>query len=292
MADVPDDADERDPRQRFGRRAQLDTFAHRVLVREQFASYRFVDQSHLRRAAGFVALIEPAPAAQRDSHRREVSGCGAPELHVGSLARGRRPSLDPYPASEVRSHQRQARHGRHIAHAGNCAQRVDDLAGNRRALLRGRRRPRLAGPNVGNSFSATNASPTPAIPPASDSTSPSINNCRTNLNPDAPSATRTEISLCRAAVRAKSRFATLAQASNRIRPTAASNNSSVGRSRPAITASSGCAPNSNPRFVSGNCWAKLSPIRCNSPRACSTLTPGFNRPIAFRKRRPRGDGAS
>ena len=102
--------------------------------------------------------------------------------------------------------------------------------------------------------------------------------------PLAPRASRTLISRCRLMARSSSRLATLTQAISSTKATAPSNSSSVGRRLPTIDSCSGLTPMPRSLFSSGNCAASPAAITPPSDCACSTVTPGFSRPIA---RQPR-----
>ena len=118
----------------------------------------------------------------------------------------------------------------------------------------------------------------PSAPPHSASSRLSVSSCRTMRARDAPSARRTDTSWTRAAARASERLATLAHASRNSAPTPANSNCvrrvnsrrSPG-SRPAPAAT--CQP-----FLSFSGYAcsrwSMAPT---SPRACSSVTPGFRR---------------
>ena len=69
-------------------------------------------------------------------------------------------------------------------------------------------------------LAANSANMIPSAPPAADSIRLSVKSCRTIRTRGAPSALRTAISFCLAEERASIRPATLAQANNRIKPTA------------------------------------------------------------------------
>ncbi len=71
-------------------------------------------------------------------------------------------------------------------------------------------------------FINTHAKPIPSTPPTDASARLSIRNCVNICRREAPTEARTATSLCRAAPRASSRFATLAQAISSTKPTAPS----------------------------------------------------------------------
>ena len=94
------------------------------------------------------------------------------------------------------------------------------------------------------------ASPSPAAPPASASARLSVRNWRTSRERLAPSAVRTATSFWRAAARASSMWATLAQAIRRTNATAPSSTRSPGRTSPTTVSSSERTVTS--RLVPGN----------------------------------------
>jgi hypothetical protein len=117
----------------------------------------------------------------------------------------------------------------------------------------------------------------PSVPPATASRKLSVRNCRTMRSREAPIASRTATSRCRAEPRASSRLATLAQAISNTKPTAPSIVRKTGRTSRAMRSFMGTTHAD---------WLRLvSPCRCSSPRmkvdrrasACSTLTPGASR---------------
>ena len=133
-----------------------------------------------------------------------------------------------------------------------------------------------------------NASPMPTAPPTSASTRLSVRSCRAISTRDAPSAVRTVTSRCRAVPRARSRLATLAQAMSSRKPTAASSSHSeffVAGLRKLLR--NGSTLGVQPRLESGNSAACRSATSFSRALACSTVTPGFSRPSAVRKRAPR-----
>ncbi len=75
-----------------------------------------------------------------------------------------------------------------------------------------------------NAFVPHHASARPRTPPSADSITLSVSNCLTILQRLAPSPVRTAISFRREVARASKRFATLAQAINKTRPTAPNEN--------------------------------------------------------------------
>ena len=78
------------------------------------------------------------------------------------------------------------------------------------------------------------ANSTPSPPPMRERTRLSVSSCRTSRQRLAPSAVRMAISFWRAAARASSRLATLAQVMIRTKPTAPSSTSSGNRTLPTI----------------------------------------------------------
>ena len=99
------------------------------------------------------------------------------------------------------------------------AEREQQHAADRRStsLVRGR----LVGYARISACTPTRASNRPSAPPAIDSSTPSVMNCRSSRPRLAPSAVRTANSRCRASARASSRLARFAHAISSTRPTAA-----------------------------------------------------------------------
>ena len=97
----------------------------------------------------------------------------------------------------------------------------------------------FCGPSATSARVIHSASATPAAPPASARTRLSVRSCRTMRPLPAPSAERITISPSRAAARTSSRFATLAAAISRTRPTAPSRSSSFLRRSPTIVSCNG-----------------------------------------------------
>ncbi len=96
----------------------------------------------------------------------------------------------------------------------------------------------------------------------------------------APRAIRTAISLCRSAARASSRFATFAQAISRTNATAPRRSMSAGRRSPTNDLEQRLERSCSARaFEFGYCSARRLAMPTTSARACSTLTPGFRRPM-------------
>ena len=134
-----------------------------------------------------------------------------------------------------------------------------------------------------------NSQPTP--PPGSASSRLSVNSCPTIRRRPAPSARRMPISFTRAAARASSRFATLAQATSNTRPETHKASMAPRRSAfvPSVIRPSGsetiCTFVS--ALFSGYCSASASAIRFKSASACARVTPGLSRPSALNLAQPR-----
>ncbi len=122
----------------------------------------------------------------------------------------------------------------------------------------------------------------PKAPPHAPSSTLSVRSCRTRRQRAAPSALRTAISVSRADARASSRFATLVHAISNTNPTAPSSSSTASRMLPTVASWSGTAVIPRPSLCSGYCRASSVPMVRTSAMACSTGTPGFTRPTAFR----------
>jgi hypothetical protein len=101
------------------------------------------------------------------------------------------------------------------------------------------RRGRLAGPMASNTRKPVYASPTPSVPPRRPSTTLSTRRPRTIRPRLAPSAARTDSSLCRTSARTRSRFATLAQAMSITRPMVAMTTHSTSDTLPTTSCLSG-----------------------------------------------------
>ena len=93
----------------------------------------------------------------------------------------------------------------------------------------------------------------------------------------APSAARRAISLCRTAPRTSKRFATLAQAINKTRPTAPSKVKSDKRVPPTKLSCNDSTRTRFPVFVSGYSCSRRAAIAFNSLSACTMETAGLRR---------------
>ena len=102
----------------------------------------------------------------------------------------------------------------------------------------------------------------------------------------APSAERTAISRTRPAPRIKRRFATLAQAIRRRKPTAASNTQRGRRTPSVVSSSMGKTLALQSLLPSGRACAVKFATRSMSWRACSSVMPALSRATAVRKRPP------
>ncbi len=160
---------------------------------------------------------------------------------------------------------------------------------------------------LSNGIAPSRRSPTqiertsPTRPPAAARTRLSVNVCRIRRPRPAPSARRTAISFCRAEARLRSRFATLAHAISRTRPTIAINTRS-GVSTPwrksesprAAGSSVICLArkrslnSSDPEAKAGTAVSSCS-LTCrystsNRALAASAVTPGLSRPMTLTQR--------
>ena len=119
----------------------------------------------------------------------------------------------------------------------------------------------------------------PSNPPVNESTTLSVNNCRTTRMRLAPSAARMAISLCRDIARASSRLATFAHAIKSTQPTAPNRINKAGRMSPTSASSVGSTPVLLCKFLSGYCCSRRALIEAISAVACSLDTPGLRRAI-------------
>ena len=127
---------------------------------------------------------------------------------------------------------------------------------------------------------AQGATSRPSVPPRTARKRLSVRNCRINRARLAPSAMRTAISLCRVAVRAVVRLATLAQAIRRTKPTAPNKIRSGRRVSPTTCSRRPTRPTPQP-LSSGACCTMRCAIVSISACACDRLTPGFIRAMAM-----------
>src|SRR5438552_2760428 len=88
----------------------------------------------------------------------------------------------------------------------------------------------------------------------------SVRNCLVRRERLAPSASRSAISFCRTAARARRRFATFAHAIRSTNPTAPSSTSNAGRMSPTTSSCSGLTTVLMRRLVLGYCWARRAAI--------------------------------
>ena len=97
----------------------------------------------------------------------------------------------------------------------------------------------------------------------------------------APSARRIATSFCRAAARESCKWATLAQAISRTKPTAPSKTRSSSRTPAVWLASRGrtLMPTSFLHSIRGYAVLNSEKTRCISARACASVTPALRRPI-------------
>ena len=96
----------------------------------------------------------------------------------------------------------------------------------------------------------------------------------------APIASLTEISLCRASPRARSRFATLEHPTSMNRSAAAISISRPFLAPPTTRSRTEFNRIVRSRFVAGSSDVSASLIEVRSCRACASVTPGFSRAIA------------
>ncbi len=121
----------------------------------------------------------------------------------------------------------------------------------------------------------------PRAPPATDNTTVSAKMWRTMATRPAPKAVRIAISLRRAKVFAKTRFATFAHAISKTKATAPKSTSSAGRMSPTSCSRKGIAVAPQPLSSAGYCCSSLVEIAPSSDLACSIATPGFRRPMTM-----------
>ena len=119
---------------------------------------------------------------------------------------------------------------------------------------------------------------TPPMPASIASTALSVSICRIRRSRPAPTAARTTSSRPRAAARASSRLATLAQAISSTNATAASSTNSVCRVSPTTTSCSGTTAMPFSPLLSGILLRQPSGDAVISAWACATDAPGASRP--------------
>ena len=124
------------------------------------------------------------------------------------------------------------------------------------------------------------ASNSPAAPPRVESSRLSVSNWRTTRQRLAPRAVRMAISLRRTVARASIRFATLAQAINSTKATAASSTSRAGRTLPTNLSWAETRAILKPVSASGYCASSRLAIVLTSAWPC------LRRPTTFRKTAP------
>ncbi len=132
----------------------------------------------------------------------------------------------------------------------------------------------------------------PAVPPRMAKARLSARSWRTTRPRAAPRANRTAISRRRAAARASSMLATLAQAMRRIRPTAAMSKAAAGVSMPSTmgwnrTERAGSNEALRSLSMSGYSWASRATAVSTCALASSTVRPGARRPVTNSQRLPR-----
>ena len=131
---------------------------------------------------------------------------------------------------------------------------------------------------------ARNASPQPARPPIALKARLSTSNWRTMRLRPAPNAERIAISRCRSRMRASIRFAMLPQAITNTSMAAPRMTRSAGRLSPSRAAIAVLVRAESCRvLVAGYSFARLAAIVFKSWSTCSTVTPGFIRPMTLRK---------
>ena len=157
VADVADDADDRSPGG-LRVRPETDPRADRGARREEPIGQRPVDDDNRHRGRG-IAVGDPAPLAQRDLHRRQVSGRRLSVPHFRRLTGGRGPMLDRQPRRPPVAVERQiVDHGRG-ADAGNRGQARSEV----RVELRERGAGLVARPGSSTSTPATCAVVKPGV---------------------------------------------------------------------------------------------------------------------------------
>ncbi len=149
-----------------------------------------------------------------------------------------------------------------------------------RSIDTSRSRGNACGNSTASSFRTPDASAMPAIPLISESTTDSVSSCHTISLRLAPSAPRSAISPLRRELRTSSSPATFTHAISSTSATAPNNTSSTGRVFPTWNSSCGITVAVvNHLLLSGNCAANPRATLLRSAFACSTVTPGFNRPM-------------
>ncbi len=128
----------------------------------------------------------------------------------------------------------------------------------------------------------------PAIPPIAESSTLSVSICRMMRPRLAPIAARIAISFCLAALRARSRLATFAQAISSTNPTAPSSARSDGFTSRTSRSWRIARFASQPLFVSKNCLVSCALMALIRVWACCRSMPGFRRAIADHERLSRG----
>ena len=118
---------------------------------------------------------------------------------------------------------------------------------------------------------------TPSAPPVHDRSRLSVSIWRMSRAREAPSATRTPISRWRVVARARSRFATFAQAMSSTNVTASASMIIMGRMSRVRLSLISMSANPASRFVSGYCRSMSRAIASISLRACCNVTPGASR---------------
>ncbi len=148
-------------------------------------------------------------------------------------------------------------------------------------------RGRRASSPEGSSWTPHMATSMPRSPPHDASTRLSTANCRARRARPAPSATRIDISRCRTVVRASMRFATLAHAISRSRPTAPRRSRSELRRSPTTRSYRDTSSTRMFAFVCGKSLASRALIAVSSDCACEIVTSGFIRASMLKIRRER-----
>ena len=144
-------------------------------------------------------------------------------------------------------------------------------------------RGRFVGLKATSARTVHHASSSPIAPPTSDNNRLSVSNCRMRSHGRAPSAVRIATSFCRAAARASSRFATLAQAIRRTKPTAPRSTNSAGRIVLVDTSPSGTSLSVQSGLNwFGNSFLRSSANAVMSRVACSVVMPGLMRAVSWR----------
>ena len=193
----------------------------------------------------------------------------------------RAPSAEPLPPWRSPS----ARSTRETCHAGarpktrlaanEIASANNNVAGSTVTSVS---RGRSAGASATSALTPQRAMITPPVPASSASTTLSVSICRIRRRRPAPTAARTTSSRPRAAARASSRLATLAQAISNTNATAASSTNNVCRVSPTTTSCSGTAAMPLSALLSGYCCARRDAMADISDCACAGDTPGASLP--------------